>query len=857
MSPKNVFRDQRRFAHVVPEWQSGNLLRPRVTDLIDARIAPGGAALLITAPGGFGKTTAITEWARGHIGRVAWLGIGPFAPQPEVLGFEILHALQKLARSSSQHDLRHFLEIADERLPPSALLDLLLEAASCADAPFYLVIDDAHRAGGALSGGVLGALLAEAHSPLRIVIAGSDDVELRLCELLLNHHEHRLTSADLAFTEEEVGALFAQASTSSDVHAIHEETRGWPIAVRAAQLTRVDIALGRRIDGPVFTEYIRSRLLGTLPSDLEEFVLTTSVCHDITPGLAQAVTGDDAAHQKLEHCVSMGLFLDRYDTREGPVYRWHELFAKQCRSILQERDPRRLHDGFVAAARYTSSDQPLSSMGYWLDADEPELAVTAMLAHWPQLLVGREIEPLYRWCAQLPHPYNDDPRVLLVRACAQDILGDSDFARMLLARAEARADGTVERSSYEALHAQASVQLADDRGELVDATRAMQKQLIESPSMTGATRAALTYLAGYALLRHRRDPPLAVQFLSAAVVEAEAVSNFPLADRARSQLAYTLAWSGEFRSATRTLQGRPTESDSGPWVRYAGSDAAATTAAGHVAFWQGDLELARQAFSHALQGANAHATFAGIARMMFAFTAAALHDPLLCRRAAQELHAIPNEMRQGVSWPAFRHAATAALHEAAGHRGRALGIVDRYAEATDLPLVTALLAGIATRAGKHDLAAQMLARQSAYSGFSYLKVAKCAGDAMLMWNEGHRDGAHESIEHALDLATEEHIAYPFAQGGMAMRRLLHEHLTWGTEFEGFITRCFSPETPRGPLQHLSEREQAVFAEMRTDKTMQEIADALEVSINTVKTHQRSIYRKLDVSTRRDAVRQFS
>jgi LuxR family maltose regulon positive regulatory protein len=39
--------------------------------------------------------------------------------------------------------------------------------------------------------------------------------------------------------------------------------------------------------------------------------------------------------------------------------------------------------------------------------------------------------------------------------------------------------------------------------------------------------------------------------------------------------------------------------------------------------------------------------------------------------------------------------------------------------------------------------------------------------------------------------------------------------------------------------------------------MQEIAETLGVSINTVKTHQRSIYRKLSVSTRREAVRRFA
>ncbi|PJI52765.1 hypothetical protein CTI14_37570 [Methylobacterium radiotolerans] len=45
----------------------------------------------------------------------------------------------------------------------------------------------------------------------------------------------------------------------------------------------------------------------------------------------------------------------------------------------------------------------------------------------------------------------------------------------------------------------------------------------------------------------------------------------------------------------------------------------------------------------------------------------------------------------------------------------------------------------------------------------------------------------------------------------------------------------------------------VFHQMQTARTLPEIAQELRVSVNTVKTHQRAIYRKLGVSSRREAV----
>ncbi|MBN9183160.1 MAG: helix-turn-helix transcriptional regulator [Microbacterium sp.] len=56
------------------------------------------------------------------------------------------------------------------------------------------------------------------------------------------------------------------------------------------------------------------------------------------------------------------------------------------------------------------------------------------------------------------------------------------------------------------------------------------------------------------------------------------------------------------------------------------------------------------------------------------------------------------------------------------------------------------------------------------------------------------------------------------------------------------------------LSSLSGRERQVLAHLRTTMTPAEIAVALDVSLNTLKTHQRAIYRKLGVSTRRAATR---
>lgn len=62
-----------------------------------------------------------------------------------------------------------------------------------------------------------------------------------------------------------------------------------------------------------------------------------------------------------------------------------------------------------------------------------------------------------------------------------------------------------------------------------------------------------------------------------------------------------------------------------------------------------------------------------------------------------------------------------------------------------------------------------------------------------------------------------------------------------------------PATRTPYEEDLSERELAVLRLLASDLTQREIGEALYVSFNTVKTHVRSIFRKLDVATRPDAV----
>lgn len=68
-----------------------------------------------------------------------------------------------------------------------------------------------------------------------------------------------------------------------------------------------------------------------------------------------------------------------------------------------------------------------------------------------------------------------------------------------------------------------------------------------------------------------------------------------------------------------------------------------------------------------------------------------------------------------------------------------------------------------------------------------------------------------------------------------------------------IARMVVDSFKRTPPPALSEREREVLAELCQGKSYKMVADALYISQDTVRTHIRSIYRKLEVNSKSEAV----
>ncbi|WP_457099841.1 LuxR C-terminal-related transcriptional regulator [Microbacterium sp. P5_E9] len=853
--PTSALSSPRWLQHRPPHRQPATLDRARLTQLLEHAVA-SNRVTIVSAPSGFGKTIAVTTWTESVPNEVAWLALGPMEGEHAYVDGEIISAIAAIARTRDDLGLVGPVGVDAGTAAQGELHRRLWEALADAQEPLILVVDDAQRAHESLAAGLLGALIADAPPALRIVLVGTTPLELQMSRFILSNPEVVIGAEALAFEAPEVAALAATMSTGADPVAVHADTAGWPIAVRLALLSGAGpraATSGR--GGGLMREYVRDVILSALPADLARFVMEAAVCDELTPRLAVALTGRADAVAMLEDCRRLGLFLDRHDSPTGPVYQWHSLFARYCRDLLAQEDPAALEVLRRRAATLLAEARPLDAVAHLLAVDDPAAATAIILDSWVALVAGAEAGDVDSACLSLPAPFGDDPAIQLVRACACDVMGERKAGRDLFRRATAGTHDPDER--FERTLELARLFLLDERALIGEATEDVRRRLVHANARSAREQAAITFLIGWADLRYRMDPTRMIETLESAVRQTAAVGDAAILRRARGCLAFSLALAGRLESARAVLVGLADDDpEESIWQTNAG--ATALTASGLVSYWAMDTAAAERDLRSAIAFGSGHnRTFADLARVLLACAAASGGDQRSCRRAALELQFLPSSELHGVVWPKMRQLAIALLEEAVGHHDRAVAVARGFIEESSTPLIAVLAAGILRRSGDPTAALQILKHHAAYGEVTYLRVATLVTRAMQHWTAGRAPAAHELCEEALAVAEKETMRIPFAEDDAELRQLLGAHIAWGTAHEKFLMSCLRPKTGSTQLAALSVRERDVFEQLRTTLTTTEIASRLGVSVNTVKTHQRAIYRKLGVSSRREALRQYT
>src|SRR3954454_2687632 len=129
--------------HLIPELPTEFTDRPRLWHLLD-RAAPG-QVIVVSAPGGSGKTLLLADWVRSGDGpETAWISLGLDDNDPRRLWAAVVTALLAVPSVTADHRLQRLLTDVT-RKPAGDVVEALAAALDVLDLPVRLVLDDVHE----------------------------------------------------------------------------------------------------------------------------------------------------------------------------------------------------------------------------------------------------------------------------------------------------------------------------------------------------------------------------------------------------------------------------------------------------------------------------------------------------------------------------------------------------------------------------------------------------------------------------------------------------------------------------------------------------------------------------------------
>jgi LuxR family maltose regulon positive regulatory protein len=856
----------------IPAAAGSVVIRPRLCRLLDGDEPPTAADQPVTflcAPAGAGKTTLLAEWARAVRRRaeatVAWVSLDPMDNDVSTLWSALLAALPGAPDPPGRAPANRV--ATSRRRTSSAFLAAFVEAVDRTPEPVVLVLDDLHEIHDRETLQSLDVLLRRPPAGLRILLAARFAPMVSLARLRLEGRLREIEGEHLGFTEPEAVALLRSQGVdlaADDLALLMQRTEGWAAGLRLAAMSLAgsptpstlirDLASSER----AVADYLVGEVLTRRPEPVRDFLLATSVCERVTADLAGRLSGREDAVAILDELVRSNAFVVRCG-RRGSWYRFHPLLAEYLRAELARLQPQRLPELNRAAAMWFADHDPMTAVEHALSAADPDLTARLLEAHGARLLVEGQGGRLRRVLDSADVEVTVRPGVAVVAAAAALEAGDAVTAGAALARTR-RARTPSPR--LRALDAAIRLQRARLDGDVAQTT----DLLAEPAVVSGDTDLDL-------LIRVKRGGAL-VWLADDVAAEAELRRTLATARnlgrdwvvlQCTTLLAVVACVRTELRAAARlSAEAIGIAADRG-WTGTAPHAGAAL-----VRGWVGYLQLDRDAEAAAGPVLQALTTSPEPAAALPAevFGAIAAFDDTDDRRAVVGgLHRTWSSHRTDHVHPVLV-ACTALIEQRmafqAGELTRAAEVVGRAgwhldrAGAGPAAERAVLQAVRQAHRGRVDLARRALVpvltgRLPAVSAIT--RVEAWIWEARLATRAGdHRRSFAAAVE-AMRIAEPERLLRPFVGAGREFRGLVAANAGRFGSLEAFAGEVLAAVAPvaQDGMAGLTTREMELLDQLPSLLTAEEIAASLYVSVNTVKTHLRGIYRKLGVNSRRDAI----
>jgi LuxR family maltose regulon positive regulatory protein len=385
-----------------PSVAHTQVLRAAISDEI------GGTAarlVLVRAPAGFGKTTAMAQ----ALHRMATQGM----------------ATAWLTLDRADNDMSRFvsglgevvLRLGLDETRGNAPFDAVA-ALAAHDAPFALFLDEFEVVHEPAVLGLVREIIEHLPRGGRLVIGSRSLPDLGLGRLRARGQLLEIDTDRLRFTLAETSAFIGQraraALSAPRLDQLHRKTEGWVAAIwlAAMALERPGVAADfvERFSGSdrAVADYLAEDVLAHQPGAIRDFLLRTSILRQLDASVCQALHPHGDSADILERLAASNLFLTPVATGSGgpaTAWRYHSLFADFLRAQLARERPddlARLH--LAASGWYESQGRPVPAIDHAIEGGDHPYALTLLEQQAESFLAQGRMRLLSRWFGAIPEP---------------------------------------------------------------------------------------------------------------------------------------------------------------------------------------------------------------------------------------------------------------------------------------------------------------------------------------------------------------------------------------------------------------------------------------------------------------------
>ncbi|MES2582743.1 MAG: LuxR C-terminal-related transcriptional regulator [Pseudomonadota bacterium] len=420
-----------------------SIARTNLSSLICSSTA---TLVLITAPAGYGKTTAMSQVFREMKAQglpVAWLTLDPADNDVSRICTYITAALRGLF-GTQVIDTSRMNDTPNARTGMYLLLDEL----SLIDAPFCLFLDECEHITEPEVLSFLEKLISLTGPGQRMFMGSRRQPNIQLGKLRVQNQLTELGTDLLRFSEEET-RMFVRDSMQvtiddADLRLLHDQTEGWAAAL---QLATTANRLGKPSKGFLpagylgsIAEYLAEEVLDRLPEKQRDFLLKSSILETFCPSMCDEIFGTNDSHTWITKSVEENLFTNRIDV-DGDWYRYHpsfrEFLQRECARVFGREIPQ-LH--VRAALWLNSADRIAAAIAHAFSALDFDLAAELIGQIAMRYVRAGSLKAVRDWVSLLPQACLDNhPQLIVAAAYANTYLHRNSEAAALIAKLDALA----------------------------------------------------------------------------------------------------------------------------------------------------------------------------------------------------------------------------------------------------------------------------------------------------------------------------------------------------------------------------------------------------------------------------------